>query len=351
MRPLGAAILGPVGDKFGRRKAISVSILLMAIPTVCMGLIPNYEKIGILAPILLILLRAMQGISLGGEYAAAMIHLVECAPPGKRGFYGSLSDAGSQIGVLLSGQALVLLYAFFSPDEIYSFAWRIPFLFAVLLLPFAFLIPNNVPGKNKDKPKESIFKALKTYKKEVVCTVAVTSFSAVGFYTLLSFFPYYLVSNNILSLKEATTCSVYSTLIMIISILIGGYFCDFYSKKNFMRCGIAGVAVTVYAMFLSDAGSFNEWLILQLLYGAFIGIYYSSRAAFFSGAFPKHVRCTAVSLSMSLAQAIFGGLTPIVMGRIVGISPILAAFVVTVIAMGALCALAVLREIKAVPST
>ncbi|MDR0581287.1 MAG: MFS transporter [Holosporaceae bacterium] len=345
MRPLGAAILGPIGDKFGRRKAISISILLMVIPTVSIGLLPNYHQMGVCAPILLIFFRALQGVSLGGEYTAAMVHLVERAPPNKRGFFGSLSDAGSQIGVLLGGQALVLLYGFFSPEEIYSFAWRIPFLVAVVLMPFAFLVPSKISDK-KDTPHESIFKTLVAYRKAVICTVAITAFSAVSFYLLLTFLPYYLVGGHILSLKEATTCSVRSTLVMTAFILIGGYLSDVYSKKFFMIFGIGGVTFVTYFMFLGKMISFNQWLMFQLIYGGFLGTYFSSRAAFFSGAFPKHVRCTAVSLSMSLAQAIFGGLTPIIMGRIVGISPILAALVVTVIAVSAICALATLREIK-----
>jgi MHS family proline/betaine transporter-like MFS transporter len=351
-RPLGAAVFGPIGDKFGRRKAISVSILLMAVPTICIGLLPNYEKIGILAPIILILLRALQGISLGGEYAAAMIHLVECAPPNKRGFYGSFSDAGSQVGVLISGQALILLYSFFLQDEIYSFAWRIPFLCAAVLIPFAFLIPSNVPEQNKNeseierKEKKTILKSLRMYKKEVICTASVTSFSAVGFYTLLTFLPYYLVNGNVLSLKEATSCSVYSTMAMTISILTAGYFCDRFSKKNFMRFGIVGVAITVCTMFLSDAASFDKWMILQLLNGIFIGIYYSGRAAFFSDAFPPHIRCTAVSLSLSFAQAVFGGLTPMVMSSLTKLSACLSIIPIICVSCFALIALTVLEEKK-----
>jgi MHS family proline/betaine transporter-like MFS transporter len=148
MRPFGAAIFGPIGDKFGRQKAISISILLMAIPTFCMGLLPNYSQIGVWAPISLVFLRALQGISLGGEYTAAMVHLVEKAPSNRRCFYGSLSDAGSQIGVLLGSQVLVMLHSFFSDGEVYSFGWRIPFFLAVLLVPFAFLVPNDVPSSN-----------------------------------------------------------------------------------------------------------------------------------------------------------------------------------------------------------
>ncbi|MDR2646322.1 MAG: MFS transporter [Holosporaceae bacterium] len=349
MRPLGSAVLGPIGDRLGRRKAVSISILLMVIPTVSIGLLPNYHQMGICAPILLIFFRALQGISLGGEYAAAMVHLVERAPPNRRGFFGSLSDAGSQIGVLLGGQALVLLYDFFSPEEIYSFAWRIPFLVAIVLTPFAFLVPSKVSDK-KNIPRESIFKTLMTYRKAVICTISITAFSAVSFYSLLTFLPYYLVGGHILSLREATACSAQSTFVMIAFILVGGYLSDIYSKKFFMIFGIGGVTVIMYLMFLGETTS-NQWVTFQLIYGGFLGTYYSSRAAFFSGAFPEHVRCTAVSLSMSLAQAIFGGLTPIVMGRIVGISPTLAALVVTVIAVGALCSLATLREIKVDRST
>ncbi|MDR0631689.1 MAG: MFS transporter [Holosporaceae bacterium] len=345
MRPFGAAILGPIGDKFGRRRAISISIILMAIPTMCIGLLPNYNQIGVLAPVLLIILRAMQGISLGGEYTAAMVHLVERAPQNKQGFYGSLSDAGSQIGVLLGGQSLVFLYSFFSREEICSFAWRIPFLFAIALIPFAFLVPNNF-STSKNKSSESIFKSLKTYRKEVVCTVSITAFSAVGFYTLLTFLPYYLVSSDVLSLKEAAICSVYSTLAMIIFILIGGYFSDLYSKKFFMIFGITGVSVTICLMFLFRTTSFDQWLALQLLYGVFLGLYYSSRAAFFSSAFPPHVRCTAVSISLSLAQAVFGGLTPITMNHITKISHFLSVIPIIFISICAVYALIVHKENK-----
>ena len=342
-RPLGAVVFGPIGDKLGRRKAISISIMMMVIPTVCIGLLPNYSQIGICAPILLILFRALQGISLGGEYTTAMVHLVERAPRRRRGFYGSLTDAGGQVGVLLGSQSLVFLYGFFSQEEIYSYAWRIPFLVAIILAPFAFLVRSNVSDK-KNASEKSIFTTLMMYKKEVICTISITAFSAVGFYTLLTFLPFYLVNSNILTLKEATTCSMRSTLIMAAFILTGGYLSDTRSKKSFMIFGIVGVTVTIFFMFLLRVTKFNHWLILQLLYGSFIGLYYSSRAAFFAEAFPKHVRCTAVSLSLSIAQAIFGGTTPLIMSKASRITALLPAMVVTIIAACALYALTVLKE-------
>ncbi|MDR2724461.1 MAG: MFS transporter [Holosporaceae bacterium] len=345
MRPFGAAVFGPLGDRLGRRKSISISILLMVIPTVCIGLLPNFRQVGICAPILLLIFRALQGISLGGEYTTAMVHLVERAPPHRRSFWGSFTDAGSQIGVLLGGQALVLLHSFFSPEEIYSFAWRIPFLGAVVLAPFSFLVPASVSNK-KDKPKVPIFRTLLKYKKEVLCTASITAFSAVGFYTLLTFLPYYLVGTNIMTLQEATTCSVYSTLIMVIFILMGGYLSDTYSKAFFMIFGIVGVSITMYFMFLLPMTTFKHWLILQLSYGSFLGLYYSSRAAFFAEAYPEHIRCTAVSLSLSFAQALFGGMTPLAINYASKISPLLPAMAVTVIAICAFSALIALKKKK-----
>jgi MHS family proline/betaine transporter-like MFS transporter len=342
MRPLGAAIFGPIGDKFGRQKAISISILLMAIPTFCMGLLPNYNQIGVWAPILLVFLRALQGISLGGEYTAAMVHLVEKAPSNRRSFYGSLSDAGSQVGVLLGSQSLLLLYKLFSNDEVYSFAWRIPFLLAILLIPFAFLVPSNIFSP-KNKPVEPIFKTLKMYKKEIGCTVAITAFSAIGFYTLLTFFPYYLTDNKILLQEDAAACSLYSTLVMTIAILVAGYLADRYGKKFFMILGIIGVTLITYPMFMTSTRSFDHWLALQLVYGVCIGCYYSSRAAFFSEAFPAEVRCTAVSLSLSLAQAIFGGLTPLILSHAVKISSFLSVIPITLMAICAIYALIILK--------
>jgi MFS family permease len=145
-------------------------------------------------------------------------------------------------------------------------------------------------------------------------------------------------------LKEATTCSVYSTLAMTAFILIGGYLSDLYSKKFFMIFGITGVTVTICLMFLLRITSFDQWLTLQLLCGIFLGFYYSSRAAFFANAFPSHVRCTAVSLSLSFAQAMFGGLTPVTMNYVTKISPFLSVIPIIFITICAIYALITLKE-------
>ena len=342
-RPLGALIFGPIGDKFGRQKAISISILLMAIPTFLMGLLPGYSKIGILSPILFLFLRILQGISMGGEYTAAMVHIVEKAPNNRRGFYGSWTDAGNQVGVMLAAQSVVWLHHFFSEGEVYFFAWRIPFLLGILLVPFAFLIPKQ-GKKESSAPKNSIFKLLMDHKKEVFCTVSITAFSAVSFYTLWTFLPSSLVTQGILNLKQSAACGAGASIISLVSILGAGYLSDLFKRKPFLSIGIIGTLISGGYMFFAPSPSYYFWLILQLSMGFFLGVYYSCRSAFFAETFPKEVRCTAVSLSLSFAQAIFGGLTPPVMGYLTGISSYLAIIPIACISALALYSLSLLKD-------
>ncbi len=314
-RPFGALIFGPIGDKLGRQKAISISILLMAIPTFFMGLLPGYNEIGIFSPILFVFLRILQGISMGGEYTAAMVHIVEKAPSNRRGFYGSWTDAGNQVGVLIATQSVVFLHYFFSESDIYSFAWRIPFLLGIFLVPFAFLIPKQEKN-DSNSSKKSIVTMLVEHKKEVFCTISITAFSAVSFYTLWTFLPSCLVTQGMLNLKQAATCGSVASVVSLISILAAGYLSDIFKRKPFLIIGILGTVLSFGYMVFYPVKSYYFWLIFQALMGFSLGVYYSCRAAFFAEAFPKEVRCTAVSLSLSFAQAVFGGLTPPLMNSV-----------------------------------
>lgn len=350
VRPVGAAIFGPIGDRIGRGKAISLSILMMAIPTVCIGLIPSYAQIGIWSPILLIFCRLLQGISLGGGYTSTMVHLVELAPRNRRGFFGSWADVGSQIGVLFAGELLIVLHFFFSESQVYSFAWRYPFLCAVVLIPFAFIMPNKEkePAKSDEKcsavPKESIITMLIKYKKEVISTMAITAFSAVGFYTLLTFLPYYLVREKILTLKETAICCSFANVTIILFALGCGILSDYFSRKIFIRIGMIGIAIVVYIIFLAGIQSLNAWIIMYSLYGIFLGMYFSSRSAFFSESFPSSIRCTAVSISLSFSQAVFGGSASLIMNYCTSVSPLVSVIPVTVVFIAGMIAMTQIED-------
>jgi MHS family proline/betaine transporter-like MFS transporter len=133
MRPLGGVLVGHIGDTFGRRAALTFSVVAMAIPTFLMGLLPGYQTIGVLAPIGLTLLRVVQGLSVGGEYTGSMVFLVEQAPEGRRGLMGALGASGSTAGILLGSAVGATFAASMSTAALDAWGWRIPFLLGLLV--------------------------------------------------------------------------------------------------------------------------------------------------------------------------------------------------------------------------
>lgn len=390
-RPVGSAIFGPISDKIGRRKAVEISIFLMAASTFCIGLLPNYDQIGILAPILLVFFRILQGISMGGGYGAAIVHLVEIAPSKRRGFFGSFAEGGSQIGVWLSGATLLCLYEFFSEAQIYQTAWRIPFFCSAILIPFAF-IGNNEDSAgtgSKNHEETSIFKTLLKCKKEMLCTMGITSFSSIGFYALFTFLPYYFTREGILDLKQSTACTSIAAIFVAVATFGAGYLSDYFSRKLFLRLGMFGVCIATLLTFSKNSRSLDflifvfilcmfsnnylkslswksrllfgcvvclstavlsifarhfsstDWYfyVTCALYGFFLGLYFGSRPAFFAETFRKEVRCTGVSISLAFAHAIVGCLSNLVLDfctKISSICAILPIITVTTVAMFAM---------------
>lgn len=387
VRPLGSAIFGPISDKIGRRKAVEISIFLMAASTFCIGLLPNYDQIGIWAPILLVFFRILQGISMGGGYGAAIVHLVEIAPSKHRGFFGSFAEGGSQIGVWLSGATLLCLYKFFSEAQIYEFAWRIPFFCSAVLIPFAFISNDEEPEETNSKKhgKTSIFKMLLTCKKEMLCTMGITSFSSIGFYALFTFLPYYFTREGILDLKQSTECTSIAAIFVAISTFGAGYLSDYFSRKLFLKIGMYGVCIATFMIFLRNDRAFDfimfapilyvardmKWKqaafvfitgfgaaffmrkfsnndfylpVTYALYGFFLGLYFGSRPAFFAETFRKEVRCTGVSISLAFAHAIIGCLSNLILDFCTKISNICATFPIIIGTVIALYAMSKLED-------
>lgn len=130
-RPVGGIIFGYIGDRYSRKQMLTVTMFLMSIPTMCIGLLPTYESIGIFAPIMLVFLRIIQGIALGGEFGGSGVYLFESVPENKRGFYGTLALTGVGTGLVLSSSTILLIEHFATLEQIYAFAWRIPFFISV----------------------------------------------------------------------------------------------------------------------------------------------------------------------------------------------------------------------------
>lgn len=149
MRPLGAAVFGWFGDRYGRARTMQISVAMMALPTLLLGLLPTYAQVGMVAPVLLVLIRLLQGLSVGGEFSSSATYLVETAPDGRRGLTGSWANIGSMSGSLLGVGAAALVTSLFDPETLANWAWRLPFLGGALLGMTAILMRRNLHNSER----------------------------------------------------------------------------------------------------------------------------------------------------------------------------------------------------------
>jgi MFS transporter, MHS family, proline/betaine transporter len=185
MRPIGGAVFGWVGDKFGRKQALLWSVLAMALPSFCIGLLPSEATIGLAAPVLLLVFRLLQGLAVGGEYMASSVFLVEGAVPGKRGLMGAWSPFGCFAGTLLGSAAGLIVNTTLSPNAVMAYGWRIPFLFGLAVALGGIVIRRNFVEKVPHQPpaKSPIGESFRNHWRTIVHLILLVAGLSVGFYT------------------------------------------------------------------------------------------------------------------------------------------------------------------------
>src|SRR5262245_641229 len=195
MRPLGGAVVGHIGDRYGRRVALTFSVSAMAVPTFLVGLLPGHATLGVLAPVLLTFLRVIQGLSVGGEWTTSFVFMVEHAPPGRRALYGTVVSSGGMLGVLAGSGAGALLSAILSPEALDAWGWRVPFLLGAVAGVTGFVLRRGI-GEAADfaagdaSAKSPILETLRHHGGLIVRLAGIATFVGVGFYLIFL----YLVS-------------------------------------------------------------------------------------------------------------------------------------------------------------
>ncbi len=319
-RPFGGLIIGYIADNGGRVKAINFSIYLMMISSLLVGLLPNFASIGIMAPILLLSLRVLQGFSTGGQFTSALVYSVENASQGKRGRVASLIWQGGTLG-FLAGSLLSTIAAQLTSDVGYkAYGWRIPYLISAVTLIsyYIFTRRNDIKSLLGDvvqkTKKNSIIQVLLTIKQNSglffrVFLLAI--FSGVIYYLLLSYMITYMHVNAGLPIKDAILINTICLLVQLFTVPFFGYLSDKIGRKPLMITGIvltAGLSYFAFSVILQ--GNFITSL-LTLLGLCFCGsAYIGSVIAVFIEIFPKDIRCTASSLSYDSAMGFFGGTSP-----------------------------------------
>lgn len=316
MRPVGGVVIGHIGDRFGRRAALTFSVAAMAVPTFLIGLLPGYATLGLLAPVALTLLRMVQGLSVGGEYTSSMVFLVEHAPDGRRGLMGSLASCGASGGILLGSAVAAGFAAGMSTAALDAWGWRIPFLLGLVLGVVGYLLRRHVLEKTMpvdERKRAPIVETLHDHWRTVLGFAGLSVFNAVGFYVGFVYLVSWLQTADGIPPARALEINTLSMAALLPVMILIGTLSDRFGRKPFLllacALGFAG-ALPVFLLLNHPSPALAQ--IGQLGLVLMVGIYGGTQPTFMVEAAPPRVRCTAVSLGYNVSLGVIGGLTPLV---------------------------------------
>ena len=334
-RPIGALVFGHFGDRIGRKKLLVISLLMMGGATFAIGLLPTFGTVGVLAPLLLVTLRLIQGFALGGEWGGAVLLVSEHGKPENRGFWSSWPQAGAPAGNLLATGVLALLAAFQSDEAFRDWGWRIPFLLSAVLIIVGmfvrlavsespvFLEAQRVAAEKAAQTgvaeKAPIMTVLAHYKREVLVAMGARIAENVSFYLLTAFSLSYLINAQGASSSFTLNALVIASAVHLVTIPLWGALSDRVGRRPVYLFGAVGIGVWAFVLFaLLDAGSF--WMSVFAITGGllFHGAMYGPQAAFFAELFGTKSRYTGVGIGSQLASLVAGAPAPLIALALLG---------------------------------
>lgn len=320
-RPLGAVVFGHFGDRVGRKSMLLATLVLMGLPTMAIGLIPTYDSIGYWAALLLVLMRFLQGVAVGGEWGGAALMAVEHAPAGKKALFGSLPQAGVGAGLILSSLAMAVVSQLPEADFL-SWGWRLPFLASVVLLAVGAYIRLRVAEspafeamkEEGSRVEQPVLEVFRRYPRAVATAVGARLAETVWFYTVVTFSLSYATQQLGLPKPLVLEAIVAGAAVSLFTIPLAGALSDRLGPR---RVYMLGAAVMIAAAFLFFAllGSKDQgalFLAMILAIGGVFPLVYAPESALFSAQFPAEVRYSGISLCVQLAGAVGGGAAPLV---------------------------------------
>lgn len=319
-RPIGAIIFSSYGDKIGRKAALVTSLLLMGISSTLMGLLPTFDMIGILAPILLVILRFIQGIGVGGEWGGSVTLSVEWSSEKSRGLMGSMTQLGVPIGMLFS-TSVVSLCIFLTGDSFAVWGWRIPFLLSFVLIIIGLAIrlgieesPEFTKMKEENRTaKNPVIESIKGHPKEIVFAALTRLADNVPFYIYTTFLIYYATQHLQMDRQFITNAVLLVSVTFLFVVPLSAYLSDRYGRRNITLAGMILTLVFSYPYFaMVNTGETS--LIITAIIISSIGpaIVYGPQAALIAEIFPVHLRFSGASIAYQFASIIAGGLAPMI---------------------------------------
>ena len=320
MRPLGAVVLGAYIDHHGRRKGLLLTLLLMAVGTLSIGVMPGYARIGLFAPLLIVAGRLLQGLSAGVEVGGASVYLSEIATPGRKGFFVAWQSGSQQIAVVFAAILGLILSSKLRPEQMAGWGWRVPLLIGSMLIPFLLLLRRSLAETDDFKARKrhphtgEIWRSMVTNWRLVILGMMLTLTTTVTFYLITAYMPTY--GTSVLHLSAAASMLV--TLCVGVSNLcwlpLMGALSDRLGRRPLLLLFSAIAMLTPYPVLLWLVGmpSFERLLTAALWLSMIFGSYNGAMVVFLTEIMPADVRVSGFSVSYSLATGIFGGFTPAV---------------------------------------
>jgi MHS family alpha-ketoglutarate permease-like MFS transporter len=318
MRPLGGLLLGAVADRVGRRNALTLTILMMGGGSLLMAVVPTYEQVGVLAPLLLVVARLVQGLSVGGEFAASTTFLVESAPPERRGFFASFQYVSTTIGQLVASGLTALLALQLSKADMGGWGWRIPFVVGAVFTLVGFWIRRGAdethPARDELEvgKRPPLFEALRRYPRQSLLICGVTIAGTITYYTWTSYFPTYAQVNYGFSAATALWAGTIALAFFAVIQPLGGMLSDRWGRKPLLIVFAAGFAIGVIPLLGLIGSSFWSLLLVQCAGMVLLTGFTSISAAINAELFPGRVRASGIGFPYSLTVALFGGTAPYV---------------------------------------
>jgi metabolite-proton symporter len=320
-RPIGSAVFGHFGDKIGRKATLVAALLMMGISTVAIGLLPTYQSIGIVAPLLLMLCRFGQGLGLGGEWGGAVLLAIENAPPGKRAWYGMFPQLGAPIGLLLSGGTFLLLSDLLTEEQFFDYGWRIPFIASSLLVVVGFYIRLKITEtpsfanalETKKQVKIPIMTIFQSYKWELIFGTFAAVATFVTFYLMTVFSLSWATSDLGFSRRDFLIIQLFSILFFVVGIPVSAVLADNFGRKRILI--IISTLILLFGFsfsFFMESGSTPMITTFVCIGMGLMGLTYGPIGTFLSELFPTEVRYSGASLTFNLAGILGASFAPLI---------------------------------------
>ena len=353
VRPIGGILLGAYADRYGRRRALSLLIVMMAFGTLTLGLTPSFATIGLAAPIIVVLGRVVQGISIGGEFASATALLVEHAPPNLKMTFGSFQMSSQALGRVLATSIGLFVLLTFSPTTVQDGAWRIPFLIGSLIGPFGFYVRYRLAESPEyQKLKESAPRVARAPVREVLQHHALPLICAIGLiivgtsltYIWNTYLPTYVVEQLHLPLWEGLLGVAVTSAIGIGTCVLGGWLADKYGpyRMFFLFTAISALISYPFFVYVLAAPGFGRLFVAQFVVLTVFGLLQGPGPGMLAGLFPVEVRSTGMAIAYNVSVTVFGGFAPLTVtwliattgSKLVPAYYIIAAAVLSIVVVG-----------------